>query len=83
MSYRDPYYDSQHYQQPYSDNVPEFDPYNNRGAYPTYDQSGYADDEGYPKTNANAKEADLSAGHPMEKGGYESAGLPPVSRPPQ
>ncbi|KAH8116849.1 hypothetical protein DFH11DRAFT_1823854 [Phellopilus nigrolimitatus] len=83
MSFRDPYYPSQpaaHYggQQPYSD-APDYDPYGARPQqHPTYDQSGYADDEGYP-TGGN----DNGAGAAREKSRYEDAPFPPALRPPK
>lgn len=99
MAYRDPYYSSTndpyysqappqqppHFQQPYSD---EFDPYNARQVHPTYDQSGYTDEEGFP--NAGPRNAALNAagedstgaGHAREKSTYEEQ-FPPVLRPPK
>lgn len=82
MSFRDPYYQPQHYQQPYTD-APEFDPYSNRQPHPTYDQSGYrdADDEALPSAGQTAVEHDQGAGA-REKGKYEEM-FPPVFRPPE
>ncbi|KAI5121649.1 hypothetical protein M0805_002725 [Coniferiporia weirii] len=77
MAYRDPYYSSQH--QPYSDG-PEFNPYNARQQHPTYDQSGYTDED-YPSATQSG-EHDPNAGNGREKSRYEEA-FPPVLRPPE
>lgn len=99
MAYRDPYYASSndpyysqaappqqsHYQQPYTD---EFDPYNTRQVHPTYDQSGYADEEGFPRAGPrdgalnDVGEDATATGHTREKSKYEEQ-FPPVLRPPK
>ena len=88
MSFRDPYYQPQHYQQPYTD-VPDFDPYGNRQPpHPTYDQSGYRDTDdhdepGFPSAGQTAVEHDQGAGvGSREKSKYEEM-FPPVFRPPE
>lgn len=56
--------------------------------HPTYDQSGYTDEEGFP--NAGSRNAALNdagddttgAGHTREKSKYEEQ-FPPVLRPPK
>lgn len=82
MSYQDPYYAPQHRnynpQQPYTD--AEYDPYNARQQHPTYDQSGYNDDEGY--VHASPPGGADGLGHSREKSRYEDT-FPPVLRPPK
>lgn len=78
---QDPYYshNNQRYenQQPYSD----YNPYSNTQQHPTYDQSGYRDDEGLQTSTAHAGN-DTTVVQNREKGRYEEM-FPPVFRPPE
>lgn len=82
MAYNDPYYSRDHQnggQPTYSDG-PEFDPYNQRQRHPTYDQSGYADDDGYGVVTARQPEFNDTA-RPKEKSRYDDVGFPPAVPP--
>ncbi|KAL5511141.1 hypothetical protein ACEPAH_4356 [Sanghuangporus vaninii] len=78
MSYQDPYYAPQH-TRPYADAPVDYDPYNTRQQHPTYDQSGYQDDDAYRNTGFGG---DDGVGHAREKSRYEET-FPPVFRPPK
>lgn len=69
--YQDPYYAPEHRnynsQQPYTD--APFDPYNTHQAHPTYDQSGYHDDDAY--RNANPGDSN-GLGHSREKSEFDN-----------
>ncbi|OCB89809.1 hypothetical protein A7U60_g2990 [Sanghuangporus baumii] len=78
MSYQDPYYAPQH-ARPYTDAPVDYDPYNTRQQHPTYDQSGYQDDDAYRNTGFGG---DDGVGHTREKSRYEET-FPPVFRPPK
>ncbi|KAL5529714.1 hypothetical protein ACEPAG_5699 [Sanghuangporus baumii] len=78
MSYQDPYYAPQH-TRPYADAPVDYDPYNTRQQHPTYDQSGYQDDDAYRNTGFGG---DDGVGHSREKSRYEET-FPPVFRPPK
>ncbi|KAL5489807.1 hypothetical protein ACEPAI_4639 [Sanghuangporus weigelae] len=78
MSYQDPYYAPQH-TRPYADQPVDYDPYNNRQQHPTYDQSGYQDDDVYRNTGFGG---DDGVGHTREKSRHEET-FPPVFRPPK
>lgn len=76
MSYNDPYYSSQNntrYQGPYKD-TPDYDPYNTRHQrHPTYDGSGFPDDEPTLETTPvqNSKER-----AEYDKSGFATTALP-------
>ncbi|THH10714.1 hypothetical protein EW145_g1160 [Phellinidium pouzarii] len=84
MSYSDPYYSSQPAQnfqahRPYTD-APDYDPYNTHQQHPTYDQSGYADEDYAGATHAGDHVPGATNGR--EKSTYEDA-FPPALRPPE
>ena len=85
MSYQDPYY-TQQPQRPYTDAPPvDYNPYNTRQQHPTYDQSGYNDDDAYRGTGlggAPGAGAYDDSANSREKSRYEEM-FPPVFRPPK
>ena len=83
MAYNDPYYQREHQNYTGHNNYtdgPEFDPYNQNQRHPTYDQSGYTDDDGYG--GVTARQPDFNdPTRPREKGRYGDVGFPPPVSP--